>query len=208
MSSIAPLKKELDAAAKIKNTAERSVTIAALIAEALRSTGRDPVLVGGSAVEFYTLGGYSTSDIDFVADGGTDLWRLMKDLGFEKLGKDFVDRKRRIYVEFPSSHLKPGESYVTIQVDCRPLRIVTIEDLIVDRLCAYKFWKSGIDGVNALLLLELDEADEKRVLKRSFDDDVQDALKAVCSVREDVIRKKLSRKEANRLLEDRMRSLK
>ena len=49
-----PLKSELISAAKLKEPAERSIRIAAIIAEALRSIGQDPILVGGAAVEFYT----------------------------------------------------------------------------------------------------------------------------------------------------------
>lgn len=201
------LKKALDAAAKVKERGERAVAVAAVIAEALRQVGQDPILVGGAAVEFYTEGGYSTKDIDLVSEGGEDLIQVMEGLGFEKFGKDFVDKKRNIYVEFPSRSLKPGETAIPVKVGDRSLRLISIEDLIVDRLCAYKFWKSGIDGVNAWLLIEIGVSDEDRLQKRAEMEDVRDALDAVRSAREQIIRKKLSRKKANRLLEQKMREL-
>lgn len=67
---IGNLNKKLDKAITIKDSAERIAMIGAALAEALRSQGQDPILVGGAAVEFYTRGGYSTEDLDFVAEGG------------------------------------------------------------------------------------------------------------------------------------------
>lgn len=201
------LKKKLDKAALIKSPPERIAGIGAVIAEALRPTGRDPILVGGAAVEFYTQGGYSTSDLDFVSDGGNELVQAMKDLGFERIGKDFVDRRRSVYVEFPSSSLGSEERWNEIDVDGTPLRIISCEDLIVDRLCAFKFWKSAIDGINALLLLEMNVLDEERLMRRARSEQVSNALSTIKDVREEVIRKKIPRSEANRLIEEKMKSL-
>lgn len=208
MSSIDQLKTELMVAAKLKSRAERAVSIAAVIAEALRTVGQDPILVGGAAVEFYTQGGYTTADIDLVVSGGPDLIRIMKELGFKRLGKDFVDEQRKIYIEFPSRALKENEESLVLQLGSKTLRIISIEDLIVDRLNAYKFWRSEIDGVNALLLLELGDVDLTRLEKRSKEEEVADALKVVRDIREQVLRQRLSRRRANTLLKDKMKSLK
>lgn len=200
MNSIASLRKEMAKAARVTDRAERGARLASIIAEALRATGRDPVLVGGAAVEFYTQGAYTTSDIDMVADGGKDLVDAMVRLGFEKIGKDFVDRKNGIYVEFPGSSLKASEKTLKIRVGSRAFRIISLEDLIVDRLNAFKFWRSLIDGANALMLLELGDSDENRLRKRAREEDVLDALVALQKVKEEIIRKKLSRDEADGLL--------
>lgn len=201
MSSIDSLKKEMAKAARVTDRAERGARLASLIAEALRTTGRDPILVGGAAVEFYTQGAYTTSDIDMVADGGKDLVDAMTRLGFEKIGKDFVDRKNDVYVEFPGSSLKASEKTRKIRIGSRTFRIISLEDLIVDRLNAFKFWRSLIDGANALMLLELGDSDENRLRKRAGEEDVLDALTALQKMREEIIRKKLSRDEADSLLE-------
>jgi len=206
VSLIASLKKELAEAASVKDRAERGARLASIIAEALRPTGRDPVLVGGAAVEFYTQGEYTTSDIDMVTDGGKDLVKIMTSLGFKKIGKDFVDKKNKVYVEFPGSSLKASERTRKIQVGTRIFRIISIEDLIVDRLNAFKFWKSLIDGANALMLLELGESDEKRLIKRAEEEDVLDTLIALQKIREEIIRKKLSRDEADNLLAEVIKS--
>jgi len=208
VSSIDSLKKELVEAARVRDRAERAARLASIVAEALRPTGRDPVLVGGAAVEFYTQGAYTTADIDMVTDGGKDLVQIMMRLGFEKIGKDFVDRKNKIYVEFPGASLKASEKAWPVQVGARTFRIISIEDLIVDRLNAFKFWRSLIDGANALMLLELGEGDESRLHSRASEEDVLDALDALRKLRERIIRKKLSREEADGLLEEASAQLK
>jgi len=201
-------KKALAEAAATKDPAQRSLQIAAVIAETLREIGQDPVLVGGAAVEFYTRGGYSTADIDMLAEGGSELQAAMKRLGFERLGKDYVQEKLRIYVEFPGRELQASESAIVLKVGTRKLRIISIEDLIVDRLAAFKFWQSAIDGLNAIMLLEMGEEDAGRVERRARESLVEDALFAVRMVREQSIRRKLSNADANCLLEEEMKKLK
>ncbi len=201
MPSLEDLKVELEFLAKIREPAERAVLISSVVAEALRIVGQDPILVGGAAVEFYTQGAYTTADIDLVSLGGPDLWKTMKGLGFERIGKDFLNKKAQIYIEFPGSNLKPSERVNEITLKGRKLRIISIEDLIIDRLCAYKFWKSAVDGMNALMLLEQSETNEGRVEQRANEEDVADALKVVRQIKEEVIRKRLRREEADRLIE-------
>lgn len=202
------LKNDLRGAASLQNAAERGVVVASIIAEALRTVGQDPILVGGSAVEFYTEGGYSTVDIDMVCMGGAPVYALMQELGFSKIGKDFINQDLELYVEFPSGSLRPSEQSRVIAVAGRSLRIISVEDLIVDRLCSFKFWQSAVDGVNAMLLLELGEADRLRIGTRAKEEDVDDALQMVIDIETAVIRKKMSRKQASHLITETMRKLK
>ena len=196
------LKSQLQKASKEKNKAKRGVRIAAIIAEALRSIGQDPVLVGGAAVEFYTEGGYATADIDMLAPGGSELSQLLKNLGFEKRGKDYLNEELEIYIEFPGDFLEEGKKSNLLTIDGIPLRIISAEDLIVDRLCAYKYWKSEIDGFAALLLLELEEIDEKRLQEQSKNEDVVDALEWIQKLYEEIFRKKLKPKESSQKLKE------
>ncbi|MDP2599351.1 MAG: hypothetical protein Q8P84_01270 [Deltaproteobacteria bacterium] len=198
--------KALKEAAKEKNKARRGIRIAALIAEALRQIGEDPILVGGAAVEFYTEGDYTTKDIDMVAVGGAPLWNVMEQLGFVRHGKDFIHEMLKIYIEFPSEKLNPSEQSDLLDVDGLPLKIISIEDLIVDRLCSYKFWKSSVDGLAALLLLELGRADTKRLQLQAKHREVDDALQILTRLYEEIYRKKLSKTEASAKLKDWLRS--
>ena len=196
------LEKLLQKAAAEKHLGLRGVKIAAVIAEALRQIGEDPVLVGGAAVEFYTEGGYATKDIDMVAVGGGPLWDVMKELGFEKRGKDFINKVLEIYIEFPSEALSAAERSDVLDVNGLSLKIISIEDLIVDRLCAYKFWKSSADGLAALLLLELGSADLSRLKTQAGRKEVADALEAVTKIYEETFRKKLTKSQATKKLQD------
>jgi len=177
------------------------VRIAAAIARALRAIDQEPVLVGGAAVEFYTHGAYTTRDIDMVAPGGPALKECMAGLGFEQSGKDFIHRALNIYIEFPSVALGPGEHADIITIDDTTLEIISIEDLIVDRLCAYKFWRSGIDGVNAMILIELGKDDRATTERKAHTADVVDAMDHIRIVRERVIRERLSPQQASALVE-------
>jgi len=208
VSSIEKLKAELAKAAKIPEPASRSVNLASILAEALRVVGQDPVLVGGAAVEFYTEGGYTTGDIDMLAPGGPELIRVMLELGFEKYGKDFSNEAIQVYVEFPGSFLKGDEKEITVKIGSRLLRVISIEDLIVDRLSAFKFWQVPMEGLNTMKLLETGEVDEARLQDRVKKASVNDALQAILSIREEVIRKKLSPENASHLLEKKMKALK
>lgn len=194
--------KNLAKAAREKNRAKRGVKIAAAIAQALRTIDQDPILVGGAAVEFYTEGGYATKDIDMIAPGGKPLWDVMENFGFKKRGKDFIHEKLKIYIEFPGETLGEGRQCDLLEIDGVPLQIISIEDLIVDRLCAYKFWKSAIDGLAALLLLESEAIDSARLKKQAVKEDVMDALETVQKIFEEVIRKNISRTTASKKLKD------
>ena len=195
------IERQLERAAKEQDTALRGVRIAAAIARALKEIGQEPILVGGAAVEFYTHGAYTTRDIDMVAPGGPKLIDIMTRLGFDRMGKDFIHRTLNIYIEFPSAFLSQGETASIIEIDGIKLEIISIEDLIVDRLCAYKFWKSGIDGVNAMILMELSDDDRTVTERKAQLADVLDAMDHVRLVLECTIRKKLSRAAAAELVE-------
>lgn len=208
MTSIAELKKELAQASQIKEPALRGVSIAAVLADALLGIQQNPILVGGAAVEFYTQGGYSTEDIDMITPGGPELAKVMKDLGFKKIGKDFFRDDLKIYVEFPGSALGTHERFILLRIGHRELRIISQEDLIVDRLCSFKFWESAMDGKNALMLLETSELDRPHLLQRAQEEQVLDALDAIENLREELIRKKISGAQAKRTLEKQMRSFK
>lgn len=195
-------------AARVKDPAERAVRIAAALAQALRQVGQDPILVGGSAVEFYTQGAYSTNDIDMVAPGGPPLVKVMEQLGFEKIGKDFFQPDLKVYVEFPGRALGKGERFQEINMGDQKLKIISVEDLIVDRLAAFKFWQSAIDGTNAMLLLELENVDEERLDSQAQRAEVTDALQSVREIKNEVVRKKLKPDAGNQLLIKKMKTLK
>lgn len=150
---IEKLRKELSAAAGTNEYPLRHIKIVLVIRKALSDLKIEPILVGGGAVEFYTMGAYTTVDIDLIAPSGKDIDARLKELGFDKRGKNYVNDDLDIFLEFPSSSLAEGADYNELDTQNGKIRVISIEDLIVDRLNAFKWWNSSIDGVSSLLLL-------------------------------------------------------
>ena len=131
---------------------ERTTAIVAWIQSLFADDGRVPVLVGGAAVEIFTGGAYTTGDLDFVGAVPAVVGTVLKKNGFEKTGRHWIHRKGQVFVEFPGSSLGPNEKSVRFSAFGREVVLVSIEDLLVDRLGAWQYWKSGVDGANAFVL--------------------------------------------------------
>ncbi len=166
----------LFAAAESEDRAERTMRVAAALCEALTAAGSYPVLVGGGAVEIYTRSAYTTRDLDFVAAGTDELDDTMLDLGFEREGRHWIHEQLGIVVEFSGTTLGPAEA-VTVDVDGSELRIIAVEDLIVDRLASWKYWGWDPDGAAAVILMAIHtDLDASRLRQRAEQEEVADAL--------------------------------
>jgi hypothetical protein len=195
------LKQRLRKVHKINKFPERHVEIIAILGEALKPYDIRPILVGGGAVEFYTRGGYTTGDIDLVAPGGRELAETMRALGFLKRGKDWVNDELEICIEYWSDHLGPDEEYNEVLFRGQKLRVLCIEDLIVDRLCAFKWWGSTIDGVNVMLLVESELGfDDKATIRKCKREDVYDAFQGVRKLLKSLKEGRVDRGRATELL--------
>ena len=71
------------------NTAVARLNIAAVICDELKKYGNDLVIVGGSAVEFYSAASYMTRDVDFIPRDIEGLKETMVELGFKNDGNAF-----------------------------------------------------------------------------------------------------------------------
>lgn len=179
MQSSSEFEPLLRAAGQTDDRAERTLRLAAVLSGALRAAGARPVLVGGGAVEIYTRSAYTTRDLDFVAAVTEEVANTMIELRFEREGRHWVHTELGIVVEFPATVLAPARD-VAIDVDGLELRIITIEDLIVDRLASWKHWGWDPDGAAAAILLAgHPDLDRRRLRQRAFDEDVGDALEGV-----------------------------
>ena len=174
------LRSRLGEAARAADAGERTLLLAAVLTDAFKAVGWQPVLVGGAAVEVYTRAAYMTADLDFVAPSGTATRRVMEALGFRREGRVWYEAELGIVVEIPSSTLAPARA-TEIEVEGVAVAIIEIEDLIVDRLAAWKYWRWHPDGVAAGLLLAIHggRLDEVRLRYRCEEEDVVDALASV-----------------------------
>jgi hypothetical protein len=158
----------------------RTARLAAWVQE-LFPAGGEPVLVGGAAVELFTGGAYVTGDLDFVGTVPAPVARALTAAGLEPHGRHWVHEAGQVYLEFPGEALGPEETAVRLQLEGIDLLVISPEDLVAERLGAWKHWSSAVDGVNAWLLLRAlaSELDRRRLSRRCNQVEAADALKAM-----------------------------
>jgi len=146
-------------------------------------SGQDevPVLVGGAAVEILTGGAYTTGDLDFAGSIPESVKKALLKNGFERSGRHWIHQDAQIFLEFPSETLDHREQAVRVQVYGFDILIVSIEDLLVDRLGGWEYWKSGVDGANAFILFRArrSEVDHERLARRAREAGFENALEAL-----------------------------
>ena len=127
---------------------KRQLLIVGLITKVLEQRGKDiPTVIGGCALSYYSREVYFTSDIDLAYSDREALDKVLRDIGFDKEGKYWVNKELKIAIEVPAGVLVGEDSPAEIvelgeDLTCR---IIGIEDLVIDRLNACKYWKSEID---------------------------------------------------------------
>lgn len=163
------IQKDLEKLAGIADSTTRRLAFLALFSEEyrLRNGGRYPVLVGGMAVELYTQGHYSTRDVVLLCkdERARD---ILQEWGFESL-----PAKRQFYSEALDIALEIlGERLVNEDPDAEArtefvvfeglgegapdrIRVIALEDLVLDRLNAAVHWKSPEDRLWAEIMLDL-----------------------------------------------------
>ena len=119
-----------------------------LLTERLAKHGIEPILVGGAALEFYTAGGYATTDVDLAMPSSKEVHAAFAALGFEREGRYWHHVELDLLFEAPALPGLPGEDSPRTETDVGGRRIVVIgiEDLLIDRLRAWVHWKSDEDG--------------------------------------------------------------
>lgn len=130
-----------------KDDLYKKIAIISVITEAVKEFNVTPVIVGGQAVEFYTSGGYSTLDIDILCELPiSEIDSVLKPLGFEREGKYWTYPGSKLAIEVPSGPLAGSWDRVTeVTIEGLEAYIIGIEDIIVDRLNRYKYWREFDD---------------------------------------------------------------
>lgn len=131
---------------------ERTAALVSWIQGLFEEKESSPVLVGGAAVELYTNGAYTTGDVDLVGSVTPAVARALKESGFERHGRHWIHERAQVFIEFPGSALDPDEEASWLDFEGHRVRIISVEDLLVDRLGSWEYWQSSVDGVNAFLL--------------------------------------------------------
>jgi excisionase family DNA binding protein len=165
------LQQLLAKAKEIKDKLKKQLFVVAIFTNELAKYKLRPVVVGGFAVEFYTVGGYNTGDIDLVFPDNDLLDKILSKIGFEKKGRHWINKELDIYIEAPGSHLTAGELAHLAEIEIEGLKtyVIGVEDLIIDRLNALVHWKSTDEAnwIKELMLISYDKIDWKYLTLRS-----------------------------------------
>ena len=135
------------------NELKKKLLLLGYMSNRLSDLGATLFLVGGQAVETYTGGVFNTGDIDITTTKDQATEELLGKLGFEKEGMIWINDKLGIAVHVVSSFPRRTLKSRTIEVNGYTVKVVGVEDLIVDRLAAAKFWRSERDEEQAKALL-------------------------------------------------------
>lgn len=166
---------------KIEEPAKRRVAFLGFLTEELRKNNMFlPIVVGGEALEIYTQGNYTTGDIDIIInESKQSILNILKKWKFKEIDRFIVNEDLDIYIDVCGSIFdKKLTNKIKIN-DNTVITLITVEDLIIDRFCSYKFWKIDEDlrwGIT-LLYNYKGKIDGKYLRQRALEEQVEDILK-------------------------------
>lgn len=146
----------------------KRLEIASLISENLGEKGTSSVVVGGSAVEFYTWATYATQDIDFVVTDPIHVKECMEELGFENNGAVWSFPETDLIIEFPTGPLDGRfDKIQSIVTSVGSLDIIGIEDIIIDRSARKQYWGDADEWAKYMVMAHHDVLDWEYLKKRA-----------------------------------------
>lgn len=170
----------------------RAIVFLVLLGDILQERGaRLPIVVGGAALEIYTMGQYMSHDIDLKSDFEVTM-SVLREMGFRNDGRSLMySEEFDILVDWQGSALEEGREAEgrVLKVNAiegqSPVALIGMEDLIVDRLEAYKYgrdrdalrWAQTLYALSRNNELTLDAALLQRLAEAA---DVGDALELAC----------------------------
>lgn len=147
------------------------------LAEISERMDEDLILVGGGAVEFYSDGWYVSGDLDIITTNRRKLASVLLELGYERLSERHY-LNGGIFIDIVGSYFDRRSDEIAIKGTGLSLRVISLEDIILDRLCACVHWVSNTDCEQAGYLLSAfqNKLDMNYLMKRATEDEVLDKL--------------------------------
>ncbi len=144
--------------------------LAAYVCSQLEKEGIETVLSGGSCVEIYSQGKYTSDDIDLIDrfnGGHTKIKNVMLKMGFSEHNRYFIHEETPLFIEFPRGPLGVGDAPVhqiaSKENETGILKLLTPTDCIKDRLAAYFHWDDLQSLEQAVWVAEQNEFDLKSI---------------------------------------------
>jgi len=137
---------------KEPNQLRKKMLLLGYVTSQLEKKKQSIFLVGGQAVETYTAGQFLTGDIDVTTSDSATTQKVLKSLGFEEIGMIWLNKP--LGIAFHIVGYFPPERSRTIRIGPYKARIVGVEELILDRLSAAKFWNIPADYEKAKVLYD------------------------------------------------------
>jgi hypothetical protein len=133
---------------------DRHLLVAAAVSEVL---DHEPVVVGGTAEDYYAADMYVPTDLDLCGWVAPDEEAILADLGFERDGRHWYHPASKIAVEFPESRIAGDEDRIKrVRIGSGEVALIGVEDLYLDRVRAAASyqgtWKTSIEFRGAIAI--------------------------------------------------------
>lgn len=162
---------------------KRAYFIALISSEIKKLGGNPPIVVGGEALEIYTQGSYTTGDIDIKAPKEL-ISRVLQNFNFKNVGRLWINEELDIYIDWLGDSLDEGKEAEdrVVEIELSEglyLRVISIEDLIIDRLNAYKRWSDQDSKMWVEILFEIADSinhsiDWQYLKRRSSEENIEE----------------------------------
>ncbi len=171
------LRGELLEVAATGDPTERLLEVAAIISDALRGLGIEPVVVGGLALAYWSDSAFATGDIDVVMERPPGFSERLEALGFRQDGRVWLLEAGSVAFEAPSEALEPGDRAESAELPSgRRVLILSPEDLLLWRLREWVYWGALSGFRHAAHLLSSDVVDQGRLDRRAEEEGLGFAL--------------------------------
>jgi hypothetical protein len=129
-------RRRMQALAEEPDRLRRRLIALGLVTAELASSGIVPILVGGTALELYTAGGYTTGDVDLALPSAPEVNDAFSRPGFERMGRFWVRADLDLLFEAPAPAGLPGEDAprTVLEIEGLHVHVIGIADLLIDRL--------------------------------------------------------------------------
>jgi len=180
-------REELPRIPPLDEPADRHLSLLSWLTRLSKARGlSSPILVGCGAVELYTNAQTATGDVDIVMRDIAELSAALLELGFHRSSDQrfLYHPAHSILFEFPSRELRAGERTITIKYDGVDCKVISPDDLCVNRLEAFEASGGGTDLVHAYQIYHsfFDHLDHERLRERVRRTDVRESFRFIHSL--------------------------